>query len=130
MKRHSLLGTLGIAAAIGLLFCWQEGVLAQSGTLSIEATKLMVKECREQHENVADTIEEVLVEMEHAQRSHDAALMRAVFELSRMKLAELKQEMVLCTDLMNMIERRTTEHETTQHGLDRQEHSQIDDTAK
>jgi hypothetical protein len=128
MKRHSLLGTLGIAAAVGLSFYWQEGASGQSGTLSIEATKLMVKECREQHENVADTIEEVLVEMEHAQRSHDAARMRAVLELSRMKLEELKQEMALCTNLMNMIERRTTEHETTQH--EKEEHSQIEDAAK
>ena len=115
MTRHPLLAAGAIAAAIGLSFCWRGGVSAQSGALSVEATKLMVKECREQHENVADTIDEVLVEMEYAQRSHDAARMRAVLELSRMKLAELKEEMALCTNLMNMIDRRTTEHETSQH---------------
>jgi hypothetical protein len=115
MRRDRWLIIWGIAAGIGVSAWWNGWVMAQSGALSIEATKLMVKECREQHENVADTIDEVLVEMEYAQRSHDVARMRAVLELSRMKLTELKEEMSLCTNLMNMIDRRTTEHETSQH---------------
>lgn len=117
MRRNPQLPVWGFTAAIGVLLCWKGWVWAQSGTLSVEATKHMVKECRQQHENVADTIDELLAEMETAQRSHDTARMRAVLELSQMKLADLKQEMALCTNLMNMIDRRTTEHETSQHDM-------------
>jgi hypothetical protein len=87
---------------------------AEPGSLSIAATKHMVKECRQQHENVANTVDELLVELETAQRSHDAARTRAVLELAQMRLADLKQDMALCTNLINMIDRRTSEHETTQ----------------
>ena len=91
-----------------------ESVFGDAGTLSVEATKHMVKECRQQHENVANMIDELLVEMEMAQRSLDTARTRAVLELSQMRLADLKQDMALCADLMNMIDRRVTEHETGQ----------------
>lgn len=87
---------------------------AEPVALSVEATKHMVKECRQQHENVANMIDELLAEMEMAQRSLDAARTRAVLELSQMRLADLKQDMALCADLMNMIDRRVTEHESGQ----------------
>lgn len=90
-------------------------VSAEPGALSVEATKHMVKECRQQHANVANTVDELLVELEMAQRSHDAARTRAVLELTQMRLADLKQDMALCANLMNMIDRRTSEHETTSH---------------
>jgi hypothetical protein len=91
-----------------------ESAFADAGTLSVEATKHMVKECRQQHENVANIIDELLVEMEMAQRSLDTARTRAVLELSQMRLADLKQDMALCADLMNMIDRRVMEHEAGQ----------------
>jgi hypothetical protein len=121
MRRNPQLPVWGFAAVIGVSLCWKGWAWAQLGTLSIEATKHMVKECRQQHENVADTIDELLAEMETAQRSHDIARMRAVLELSQMKLADLKQEMALCTNLMNMIDRRTTEHETSQHDMGKED---------
>jgi paraquat-inducible protein B len=100
------------AITLGL---WSTGsAVADPGALSIEATKHMVKECRQQHENVANTVDELLVEMETAQRSLDAARTRAALELSQMRLADLKQEMALCANLMNMIDRRTSEHEASQ----------------
>ncbi len=52
--------------------------------------------------------------METAQRSLDAARTRAALELTQMRLADLKQEMALCANLMNMIDRRTSEHEASQ----------------
>ena len=108
--------TLAVAltAAIGLGLSTSASALADAGVLSVEATKHMVKECRQQHENVANMIDELLVEMEMAQRSLDAARTRAVLELSQMRLADLKQDMALCADLMNMIDRRASEHEASQ----------------
>jgi hypothetical protein len=106
------------AIALGL---WSKGsAVADPGALSIEATKHMVKECRQQHENVANTVDELLIEMETAQRSLDAARTRAVLELSQMRLADLKQDIALCANLMNMIDRRTSEHESSQRdqGID------------
>ena len=102
------------AATLTFGLSGSESVFGDAGTLSVEATKHMVKECRQQHENVANMIDELLVEMEMAQRSLDTARTRAVLELSQMRLADLKQDMALCADLMNMIDRRVTEHETGQ----------------
>ena len=105
---------LGLGLVMGGGFLPNSVASAESGTLSVEATKHMVKECRQQHENVANTVDELLVELETAQRSHDAARTRAVLELTQMRLAGLKQDMALCTNLMNMIDRRTSEHQTSQ----------------
>jgi hypothetical protein len=99
---------------MGGTFLPNSAASAEPVALSVEATKHMVKECRQQHENVANMIDELLVEMEMAQRSLDAARTRAVLELSQMRLADLKQDMALCADLMNMIDRRVTEHESSQ----------------
>ena len=114
--RISRYGTVIVAAAatIGVGLSTSASALADAGVLSVEATKHMVKECRQQHENVATMIDELLVEMEMAQRSLDAARTRAVLELSQMRLADLKQDMALCADLMNMIDRRASEHEASQ----------------
>jgi hypothetical protein len=108
--------TLAVAVTTAItLGLWSTGsAIADPGALSIEATKHMVKECRQQHENVANTVDELLVEMETAQRSLDAARTRAALELTQMRLADLKQEMALCANLMNMIDRRTSEHEASQ----------------
>ena len=120
MKQKGLLIVASAAATMGMGSGLEGGLrlvslaAAEPGTLSVEATKHMVKECRQQHENVANTVDEVLVELDAAQRSHDAARTRAVLELAQMRLADLKQDMALCTNLMNMIDRRTSEHETTQ----------------
>jgi hypothetical protein len=101
-------------AILGFGLSTSASALADAGVLSVEATKHMVKECRQQHENVANMIDELLVEMEMAQRSLDAARTRAVLELSQMRLADLKQDMALCANLMNMIDRRASEHEASQ----------------
>jgi hypothetical protein len=105
--------TIAVLMTIGLRT--DASALGDAGVLSVEATKHMVKECRQQHENVATMIDELLVEMEMAQRSLDAARTRAVLELSQMRLADLKQDMALCADLMNMIDRRASEHEASRH---------------
>ena len=105
---------LTLAAGVGLA-AWSDGRSeAEPGALSVEATKHMVSECRQQHENVSRTVDELLMELETAQRSHDAARTRAALELSQLKLADLKQEMALCVNLMNMIDRRTSDHETSE----------------
>ena len=110
-----------IVAIFWLGLSTSASALTDAGALSVEATKHMVKECRQKHENVANMIDELLVEMEMAQRSLDAARTRAVLELSQMRLADLKQDMALCANLMNMIDRRATEHEASQRdqGTDR-----------
>ena len=113
MSRYRAVIVCG-AAALSFGLSAFESAFAESGILSVEATRHMVKECRQQHENVANMIDELLVEMETAQRSLDAARTRAVLELSQMRLADLKQDMALCANLMNMIDRRATEHEASQ----------------
>ena len=121
MRWNRWLPVLLAASGMGFGLLPEGQASAEPGTLSIEATKHMVKECRQQHENVANPIDELLVEMESAQRSLDAARTRAVLELSQMKLADLKQDMALCTNLMNMIDRRTAEHETSQRDMGRED---------
>jgi hypothetical protein len=112
MSRYRAVIVCG-AAALSFGLSAFESAFAESGILSVEATRHMVKECRQQHENVANMIDELLVEMETAQRSLDAARTRAVLELSQMRLADLKQDMALCANLMDMIDRRATEHEAS-----------------
>ena len=104
---------VAVTAVIGFGLGSRESAFAEPGTLSVEATKHMVKECRQQHENVANTVDELLVEMEMAQRSLDAARTRAALELSQMRLAALKEDLALCANLMNMIDRRASEHEAS-----------------
>lgn len=105
---------LMLAAGVGMGLPYESRAVAEPGNLSVEATKHMVTECRQQHENMSRTVDELLMELETAQRSHDAAQTRAALELSQLKLADLKQEMALCVNLMNMIDRRTSDHEASE----------------
>jgi hypothetical protein len=118
-QSHSIgLKMVGAAPSLAMMLLATSAIHAEQSIFSVEATKHMVKECRQQHDNMARTIDELLVEMEQAQRSHDSAKTRAALELIQLRLANLKQEMALCSNLLNMIDRRSephgAEHETTQ----------------
>jgi len=67
--------------------------------------KKMIEECREHHGKAYKAIDQMMMKLEEGQRSNDASQMRAVLEDSQNRLADLKQDMGTCMNMMSMMDR-------------------------
>lgn len=78
---------------------------SQQGSGDTKGMKHMIEECRAHHDKAYKAIDQMMMKMEEGQRSNDAAKMRATLEVSQNSLAELKQDMAACKNMMSMMDK-------------------------
>jgi predicted lipoprotein len=65
----------------------------------------MMKECRKHCQETARSIDQTTKTMEEAKQSNDPAKMRAALDQGQKRLAEMKNHMSGCMNMMNMMEK-------------------------
>jgi mevalonate kinase len=65
----------------------------------------MMKECGRHHQDMMKSIDEMTKMMEGAKQSNDPAKMRAAIDQSQKHLAEMKEHMASCRNMMSMMEK-------------------------
>ena len=65
----------------------------------------MMKDCKEHHQAGMKSIDEMSKMMEGAKQSNDPAKMRAAMDQSQKQLAEMKEHMTMCRNMMGMMEK-------------------------
>jgi uncharacterized coiled-coil DUF342 family protein len=65
----------------------------------------MMKECREHHQSMTKSIDQMTKMMESAKQSNDPVKMRAALDQSQKQLSEMKEHMTKCGNMMSMMEK-------------------------
>ena len=65
----------------------------------------MMKECREHHQSMMKSIDQMTKMMEAAKQSNDPVKMRAALDQSQKQLSEMKEHMTKCGNMMSMMEK-------------------------
>ncbi|HEX9443693.1 MAG TPA: hypothetical protein VGA73_06215 [Candidatus Binatia bacterium] len=64
----------------------------------------MMKQCHEHHQAMAKNIDEASKALEGAKQSNDPANMRAAIDQAQKQLADMREHMTMCGDMMNMMQ--------------------------
>lgn len=65
----------------------------------------MMKECREHHQSMMKSIDQMTKIMEAAKQSNDPVKMRAALDQGQKQLSEMKEHMTMCGNMMSMMEK-------------------------
>ncbi|PYJ65006.1 MAG: hypothetical protein DME76_18970 [Verrucomicrobia bacterium] len=65
----------------------------------------MMKECSEHHQSMTKSIDQMSKMMEDAKESNDPVKMRSAIDQSQKQLADMKEHMTMCTNMMNMMQK-------------------------
>ena len=76
--------------------------MKSTGKMSMDE---MMKECREHHQSVTKSIDQMTKMMEGAKQSNDPVKMRAALDQSQKQLSEMKEHMTKCGNMMSMMEK-------------------------
>lgn len=79
--------------------------IAEKKSSDMPSMKQMMGECRQHHDKAYKAIHQMMRRMEEGQRSNDATKMRATLEASQNGLADLKQDMATCMNMMTMMDK-------------------------
>lgn len=99
---------------LGLLFLPAARVIAQQpsgpqsekgGLMGHMSMDQMMKDCNEHHQSVMESIDQMTKMMDSAKQSNDPGKMRAAMDQSQKQLAELKEHMTMCGNMMSMMEK-------------------------
>ena len=80
----------------------QKGEMKSMGKMSMDE---MMKECREHHESMTKSIDQMTKMMEAAKQSNDPVKMRAALDQGQKQLSEMKEHMTMCGNMMSMMEK-------------------------
>lgn len=80
----------------------QKSEMKAMGKMSMDD---MMKECKEHHQAVMKSIDQMSKMMDGAKQSNDPAKMRSTLDQSQKQLAEMKEHMTMCSNMMNMMEK-------------------------
>ena len=69
------------------------------------STDEMMKECREHHQSMTKSIDQMSKMMEAAKQSNDPVKMRAALDQGQKQLSEMKEHMTMCGNMMSMMEK-------------------------
>jgi len=75
---------------------------ANTGKMSMDE---MMKECREHHQSMMKSIDQMTKMMEPAKQSNDPVKMRAALDQGQKQLSEMKEHMTKCGNMMSMMEK-------------------------
>jgi phage shock protein A len=65
----------------------------------------MMKECREHHQSMTKSVDQLSKTLEGAKQSNDPAKMRAAIDQAQKHLSEMKEHMSMCGNMMSMMEK-------------------------
>jgi len=65
----------------------------------------MIKQCHEHHRAMTKKMDEVSKTLEEAEQSNDLAKVRAAIDQAQKQLAEMKEHMNMCGNMMHMMEK-------------------------
>jgi hypothetical protein len=80
----------------------QQGEMKSMGNMSMDG---MMKECSEQHQAVTKSLDQTSKTLEEAKQSNDPAKMRAAIDEAQKQLADMKDHMTMCGNMMNMMQK-------------------------
>ena len=81
----------------------QKGEMKSMGNnMSMEG---MMKDCSEHHQAVTKSLDQTSKTLEGAKQSNDPDKMRAVIDQAQKQLADMKDHMAMCGDMMNMMQK-------------------------
>lgn len=80
----------------------QKGEMKSMGDMSMGG---MMKQCNEHHQAMTKNMDEATKTLEGAKQSNDPAKMRAAIDRAQKQLAEMKEHMNMCGNMMNMMEK-------------------------
>ena len=80
----------------------QKGEMKSMGGMSMGG---MMKECNEHHQAMAKNMDGASKALEGAKQSNDPAKMRAAIDQAQQQLADMKEHMSMCGNMMNMMEK-------------------------
>jgi len=118
MKRSKIANT-AVASAVVLILAsgflpaqqppgQQEKQPSQKGEMkSMENMSMggMMKECSEHHQAVTKSLDQTSKTLEGAKQSNDPDKMRAAIDQAQKQLADMKDHMAMCGDMMNMMQK-------------------------
>lgn len=80
----------------------QKGEMKSMGNMSMEG---MMKECSEHHQAVTKSLDQTSKTLEGAKQSNDPDKMRAAIDQAQKQLADMKDHMTTCGNMMNMMQK-------------------------
>lgn len=80
----------------------QKGEMKSMGNMSMDG---MMKECSEHHQAVTKSLDQMSKTLEGAKQSNDPAKMRAAIDEAQKQLADMKDHMAMCGNMMNMMQK-------------------------
>jgi hypothetical protein len=80
----------------------QKGEMKSMGNMSMEG---MMKECSEHHQAVTKSLDQTSKTLEGAKQSNDPDKMRAAIDQAQKQIADIKDHMTMCGNMMNMMQK-------------------------
>jgi vancomycin resistance protein YoaR len=80
----------------------QKSEMKSMGNMSMEG---MMKECSEHHQAVTKSLDQTSKTLEGAKQSNDPDKMRAAIDQAQKQLADMKDHMTMCSNMMNMMQK-------------------------
>lgn len=80
----------------------QKSEMKSTGKMSMDD---MMKHCKEHHQSAMKSIDQMTKVMDGAKQSNDPAKMRSALDQSQKHLAQMKEQMTMCGNMMNMMEK-------------------------
>src|SRR5882724_4315005 len=80
----------------------QKGEMKSKGNMSMDG---MMKECSEHHQAVTKSLDQTSKTLEGAKQSNDPDKMRAAIDQAQKQLADMKDHMTMCGNMMNMMQK-------------------------
>lgn len=80
----------------------QKGEMKSMGSMSMDG---MMKECSEHHQAMAKSLDQASKTLEGVKQSNDLAKMRTAIDQAQKQLADMKEQMSMCGNMMNMMQK-------------------------
>jgi hypothetical protein len=80
----------------------QKSEMKSMGKMSMDE---MMKECREHHQSMTKSVDQMSKTLEAAKQSNDPGKMRAAIDQTQKHLSEMKEHMSMCGNMMSMMEK-------------------------
>ena len=80
----------------------QKGEMKSMGNMSMDG---MMKECSEHHQAVTKSLDQTSKTLEEAKQSNDPDKMTAAIDQAQKQLANMKEHMTMCGNMMNMMQK-------------------------